>query len=81
MPFDPRHTYSRRIALTVLLSASVVVGITFVAARLSDNPAAVQLLDDLHWTVSAIAAAALAWLGVRSATAHERAPRRWFALA
>src|ERR1700733_14861974 len=79
MPFDPRHTYSRRIALTVLLSASVVVGIAFVPARLSGNPATVLLLEDVHWTVSAGAAAALAWLGVRSATAHERAPRRWFA--
>jgi signal transduction histidine kinase/CheY-like chemotaxis protein len=81
MPLDPptsRDTYSSRIALKVLLPVSVVVGGAFVAARLSGNPAVVQLLDYLHWTVSAIAAAALAWLGARS-PGHDRAPRRWFA--
>jgi signal transduction histidine kinase/CheY-like chemotaxis protein len=63
----------------VLLPVSIVVGGAFVAARLSGNPAVVQLLDYLHWTVSATAAAALAWLGARCATGHDRAPRRWFA--
>jgi len=71
--------YPSRIALKVLLPASMVVGAAFVAARLSGNPAVVNLLDCLHWTVAAIAAATLAWLGVRSADAHDRAPRRWFA--
>jgi len=66
-------------ALKVLLPASVVVGATFVAARLSGNPAVVDLLDCLHWTVAAMAASILAWLGVRSADEHDRAPRRWFA--
>jgi signal transduction histidine kinase/CheY-like chemotaxis protein len=82
MPLDsPASTgeYSSRIALKVLLPASVVVGSAFVAARLSGNPAVVPLLDFLHWTVSAIAAAALAWLGARSANEHDRASRRWFA--
>src|ERR1700730_8693921 len=81
MPLDPptsRDTYSSRIALKVLLPVSVVVVGAFVAARLSGNPAVVQLLDYLHWTLSAIAAAALAWLGARS-PGHDRAPRRWFA--
>ena len=72
--------YSSRIALKVLLPASMVVGGAFVAARLSGNPAVVQLLDILHWTVSSSAAAALAWLGARTAAGHDRAPRRWFAL-
>jgi hypothetical protein len=71
--------YSGRIAPKVLLPACLIVGGAFVAARLSGNPAAVDLLDYLHWTVSAIAAAALAWLGVRSANEHDRVPRRWFA--
>jgi len=82
MPVDSNNAtdaYSSRIALKVLLPAGVVVVGAFVAARLSGNPAVVQLLDYLHWTVSATAAAALAWLGARSATAHDRAPRRWFA--
>ena len=82
MPIDsPASTgaYSSRIALKVLLPASLIAGSAFAAARLSGNPAVVQLLDYLHWTVSAIAAAALAWLGARSANEHDRASRRWFA--
>jgi signal transduction histidine kinase/CheY-like chemotaxis protein len=75
-----KDAYSNRIALKVLLSASVIVGGAFVAARLSGIPAVVQLLDYLHWTVAAASAAALAWLGVRSANEHDRAPRRWFAV-
>ena len=71
--------YSSRIALKVLLPASIGVGGAFIAARLSSNPAIVPLLDYLHWTISAIAAAALGWLGVRFADEHDRAPRRWFA--
>jgi signal transduction histidine kinase/CheY-like chemotaxis protein len=71
--------YSSRTALKVLLPASMVVVAAFVAARLSGNPAVVNLLDFLHWTVSATAAASLAWLGVRVADEHDRAPRRWFA--
>jgi two-component system, sensor histidine kinase and response regulator len=65
--------------MMVLLPATIVVAGAFVAARLSGNPAVVNLLDYLHWTVAAIAAAMLAWLGVRSADEHDLAPRRWFA--
>jgi len=82
MSFDsPASTgaHSSRIALKVLLPASLIAGSAFAAARLSGNPAVVQLLDYLHWTVCAIAAAALAWLGARSANEHDRASRRWFA--
>src|SRR5580658_3863014 len=82
MPPDPpasRDAHASRIALMVLLPVSLVVGGAFVAARLCPNPAVVDLLDYLHWTVSATAAAALAWLGARCATGHDRAPRRWFA--
>jgi signal transduction histidine kinase/CheY-like chemotaxis protein len=63
----------------VLLPVSMVVGGAFVAARLCSDPAVVQLLEYLHWTVSATAATVLAWLGARCATGHDRAPRRWFA--
>jgi signal transduction histidine kinase/CheY-like chemotaxis protein len=82
MPIDSsasRDASSSRIALKVLLPASMAVGGVFVAARLSGNPTVVPLLDFLHWTVAATAAAALAWLGARSAEERERAPRRWFA--
>jgi signal transduction histidine kinase/CheY-like chemotaxis protein len=82
MPVDSTNAtdaYSRRIALKVLLPASMGVGAVFVAARLSSDPAVVQLLDFLHWTIAGVASVALAWLGVRSADEHDRAPRRWFA--
>jgi two-component system, sensor histidine kinase and response regulator len=78
-PAPPRDAHSSRIALMVLLPVGVVVTGAFAAARLSSNPAVVQLLDYLHWTVSATAAAALAWLGARCAKGHDRAPRQWFA--
>jgi signal transduction histidine kinase/CheY-like chemotaxis protein len=83
MPVDSTNAtdaYSRRIALKVLLSASIGVVAVFVAARLSRDPAMVQRLDFLHWTIAGIASVALAWLGVRFADEHDRAPRRWFAL-
>jgi signal transduction histidine kinase/DNA-binding response OmpR family regulator len=71
--------YPSRIALKLLLPASICVGGAFLAARLGSNPAVVERLDYLHWTISAFAAAALAWLGVRSADELDRTPRRWFA--
>jgi hypothetical protein len=50
MPLDsPASTgaYSSRIALRVLLPASLIAGSVFVAARLSGNPVVLQLLDYL----------------------------------
>jgi signal transduction histidine kinase/ActR/RegA family two-component response regulator len=70
-----------RRALQVLTGAGVAVTAVFVAARCSGDPAAAHWLDCLHWTIAYIAAAALAWLGVRCSDGHVRsAPRRWFAI-
>ena len=38
-----------------------------------------RFFDNVHWTLSYACAALCAWLGVRHASAHERAARRWFA--
>ncbi len=63
----------------LLLGASVIVAVAFIAARASSNTIAAHLFDYFHWTVAAAAATALAWLGVRSADDHDRTARRWFA--
>jgi signal transduction histidine kinase/ActR/RegA family two-component response regulator len=68
-----------RQALWVLTGASLGVTAAFVAARCTSNPVSAQFLDCLHWTVAYIAAAALAWLGVRRSDGHIRDARRWFA--
>jgi signal transduction histidine kinase/DNA-binding response OmpR family regulator len=70
---------SDRIALTVLLSASVAVVGAFLVARVTSDPAVVHLLDYLHWTIAYAAAAALSWLGVKAASSSDRFARRWFA--
>jgi signal transduction histidine kinase len=68
-----------RLAQKVLAGASLGVTAVFVAARCSNNQAAVYLLDCLHWTIAYIAAAALAWLGVHCSDGYVRDARRWFA--
>ncbi len=67
------------IAPKLLLGAGGLVAAAFVCARLSHVAATVRLLDYLHWTIAALAAAAAAWLGVRGTKTHDRAARRWFA--
>jgi signal transduction histidine kinase/CheY-like chemotaxis protein len=68
-----------RLALKLLLAASIGVGVAFTAARVSTEPAVVDLLDCLHWTIASITAAGLGWLGLRSAAESDRLARRWFA--
>jgi signal transduction histidine kinase/BarA-like signal transduction histidine kinase len=68
-----------RLALQILTCATVAVTAAFVAARCSDNSGVVRLLDYVHWTIADVAAAALAWLGVRCSDGRVRAARRWFA--
>ena len=55
------------------------VTVVFAAARYSGGSAAAHWFDYLHWTIAYIAAAALAWLGVRCSDGHVRDARRWFA--
>jgi signal transduction histidine kinase/BarA-like signal transduction histidine kinase len=68
-----------RLALQILTCATLAVTAAFVAARCSDNSGVVRLLDYVHWTIADVAAAALAWLGVRCSDGRVRAARRWFA--
>src|SRR5882757_3529152 len=68
-----------RQALRILTGAGMGVTVAFVAARCSGNPVTGHFLDCLHWTVAYIAAAALAWLGVRCSDGHVRDARRWIA--
>jgi two-component system, sensor histidine kinase and response regulator len=76
---DLSNTAPQRTAHRLLLVSSIGVIAAFAAARTSSNPATSHLFDDLHWTMAYLAATILAWLGVRAADDHERAPRRWFA--
>ena len=76
---DVSRTVPGRTALNLLLGAGIAVLGAFTAARLSSDPLTVHLLDYLHWTIAAVASAALGWLGVYSAGHRDRAARRWFA--
>jgi signal transduction histidine kinase/CheY-like chemotaxis protein len=62
-----------------LTGATAAVTAVFAAARYSGGSAAAHWFDYLHWTIAFIAAAALAWLGVRCSHGHVREARRWFA--
>jgi signal transduction histidine kinase/CheY-like chemotaxis protein len=66
--------------LQILTGASLGVTAAFVAARCNGNSITAHLLDYLHWTIAYVAAAALAWLGVRCSDGHVRKARRWFAI-
>src|SRR6202051_1071890 len=68
-----------RRALQIVTGAGGRVTAAFAAARYSASSAAPHWFDYLHWTIAYIAAAALAWLGVRCSDGHIRDARRWFA--
>jgi signal transduction histidine kinase/DNA-binding NarL/FixJ family response regulator len=70
---------ARRRALQILTGAGVAVTAAFAVARYSGSSVAAHWFDYLHWTIAYIAAAALAWLGVRCSDGHIRNARRWFA--
>jgi len=63
-----------------MVLAGVGVCVLFLLAWTSADPTTAHLFDCLHWTLAYIAAAVVAWLGVRDATGVDRAARRWFAL-
>jgi len=68
-----------RRALQIVCGATVAVVAVFAASQFSGNSAAAHLLDCVHWTIAYLAAAVLAWLGVRGSVGQARAARRWFA--
>jgi signal transduction histidine kinase len=69
------------VVATVLTLAAIVAAIA--SARLG-APGWARVLDNVHWSVADLAAAAIAWLGVRDARRKglrtELVARRWFAL-
>lgn len=68
----------RRVAL-ILIPASVLILITYAAARYSPTAVQAEFLDNLHWTIAYSIGALLAWCGVRWSDAVNRPARRWFA--
>ncbi|MCX7627319.1 MAG: EAL domain-containing protein [Methylophilaceae bacterium] len=62
----------------LLAGAVAVIVLCFVGTQLTPSKPWLVFFDNLHWTVSTLAAAALAWLGVRQASGLEREARRWF---
>lgn len=50
-----------------------------VATRIVHSPSWMRLWDNVHWTLSYAAAAAIAWLSTQRAQGSLRVARRWFA--
>jgi PAS domain S-box-containing protein len=69
----------RRSVLQTLVPSLLLVLGSFVALAYARDRDRKVFLDALHWTVSYVAGAILAWIGVRFAGPAERPARRWFA--
>jgi diguanylate cyclase (GGDEF)-like protein len=67
-------------ARPVLYAASAFVAVLLLGTAITGQQGWLLLLDNLHWTISFTAAAALGWMGVRAAGAGKRRARYWFAL-
>jgi len=59
-------------------SVVAVILLSFAGIRLSTNSSWVVFFDNLHWTLTYILAAAMAWLGVQRSSGIERETRIWF---
>ena len=70
-----QHRFAARL---VAMTLAAVVGLTLIA-RHSDTIATSHLFDYLHWTIAYAVGVTLAWMGVRTASPHNLASRRWFA--
>jgi PAS domain S-box-containing protein len=71
----------------ILIGASVGVAMGVGAAAVAPDPASAAFFDDVHWTISTIAGAWLAWLGYfgradtgDAPTPSDRDARLWFSL-
>jgi signal transduction histidine kinase/CheY-like chemotaxis protein len=69
----------QRSARRVLTCGIVLSVATYIAARFSPTEGVALFFEGAHWTISSLAAAILAWLGVRCAARTDRAPRLAFA--
>lgn len=69
-----------RFAFPILSFASTLVALLLLGTVINRDQGWLLLLDNLHWTVSFTAAAALGWLGVHAAKPKEKHARRWFAI-
>ena len=58
-----------------MVLAGVGVGVLFLFALTRKDEATAHLFDLMHWTLAYIAAAVVAWLGVRDATGVDRVVR------
>ena len=72
------------VARTAAVLLAIAVAGAIGGARLGAPTSWVRLFDNLHWTIADLAAAWLAWIGVRDAREKglraEFVARRWFAL-
>ena len=70
----------RRVHWVLGVTVLIVVA-AFAISRGGVSPSMQVLLDNVHWTVSALTGAWLAWVGYRSAAPLDREARGWFAWA
>ena len=70
-----------RSATRILVAAVVIVGLGVAIAMSTSQPAMARFFDNVYWTVSYAAAAALAWLGTRTGLPRAKVTKRWFAWA
>lgn len=68
-----------RQARRVLIPAALAAFAAVVGTRYLAGPQ-LALLDNIHWTISSLAAAWIAWIGVSADTSVGGLARRWFAL-
>jgi len=78
-PDAPADAVNWRRGCIVLFPAVAIVLGSFAAIRWLGDPVISARLDNVHWTTAYLAAAVLAWSGVRTAPARAMAARRCFA--
>jgi hypothetical protein len=69
----------QRLAVLLLVAASVAVCALASVSLTSADPESVKVFDRLHWTVSYVTAPLIAWLGMWQIEGPDRTARRWFA--
>lgn len=70
-------TEMSKLAKIIFWTTTCVLLLVFTAQYLITDKTWLVFLDNLHWTISCTAAAAMAWIGLQS-TGAEHEARRWF---